>query len=325
VTLNLQLKKIDYQIKAYYRERDEKHFLLNPARISGNFVNIIQSREAEKNNHSTIFKLNSNLFYSFNLMNRLELPTSASILKYDTQSGANYDDRDELGYILYLGHRFNNLRNLVLITSVDVNLYHTVYIFSQKSSNNNWNRVIRFTSRSFFTPSDKFRNIGTFSVLANYTVYDFEDVVSSVKSYSFRQMNLKDSMIINFTKHIGIDIYGELKLYERGELNWHAFSQRPINYFEDKIINSELNYFFNKFITLSAGYKYFEQRRFNYVEGVRVFDTFVRTSGPFAGLRIYWKRNSNVEILGSYDYYKYGDNTNPAENGNISINVNWNF
>jgi hypothetical protein len=70
----------------------------------------------------------------------------------------------------------------------------------------------------------------------------------------FRQLNLKDSLITELTKHIGIDIYGEIKLYERGELNWRAFSQRPINYFEDKIINSEINYFFNNFITISAGY-----------------------------------------------------------------------
>lgn len=323
--LNLQFKKIDFQLKAYYRERDEKHFLMNPGRINQNFVNIINQREAVKNNHSTVFKLSSNLYYSINLMNRFEFSGSASAFKYDTQSDDNFDDRDEVSFLLYAAHRFNNLRNLVLVTSVDVNLNHTVYIFAQKSSNNNWNRVLRFTSKSYFTPADWFRNVGTFSVLANYTVYDFEDLISTVKSYSFRQLNLKDSLIVNFTKHIGTDIYGELKLYERGELNWNAFSQRPINYYEDKIINSELNYFFNKFITLSAGYKYFEQRRFNYVNGERVFDTYIRTTGPFAGLKIYWKQNSNVEIMGSYDYYKYGDDTPPAENSNIYINVNWNF
>jgi hypothetical protein len=258
-------------------------------------------------------------------MNRLELLTNASIVKYDTPSEENFDDRDELGYIIYLGHRFNNLRNLVITTSVDLNLYHTVYILAQKSSNNNWNRILRFTSKSFFTPSDNFRNVGTFSVLANYTVYDFEDIVSTIQSYSFRQVNLKDSAIVNLTRHFGIDVYGELKLYERGELNWSEFSQRPINYFEDKIINSELNYFFNKFIILSAGYKFFEQRRYNYIDGERVFDTYVRTSGPFARLRVQWKNNSRVEVLGSYDYYKYGDQTPSTQNSNIYINAILNF
>src|SRR5207244_12406958 len=97
------------------------------------------------------------------------------------------------------------------------------------------------------------------------TVYDYEDIISTVKSYSFRQVNVKDSIIVNPLSHFGADIYGEIRLYERGELNWRQFSQRPINYFEDKIINYELNYFFNKFIIFSAGYRFFEQKRYNYI------------------------------------------------------------
>jgi hypothetical protein len=258
-------------------------------------------------------------------MNRFELSSSVSILKYDTQSETNYDDRDELGYLVYLAHRFNNLGNLILVTSVDLSLYHTVYIFSQKSSNNNWNRVIRFSSKGFFEPTGWLRNISSFSVLANYTVYDFQDIVSDIKSYSFRQLNLKDSLIVKFSRHFGTDIYGEIKLYERGELNWSGFTQRPINYFEDKIINTEINYFFNSYITLSGGYRYFVQRRFNYVNGERQFDNFIRTNGPFAKLLIEWTQNSNIEILGSYDYYKYGNGSPSSENVNIYINAIWNF
>lgn len=325
IALNFQFRKLDYQLKAYYRERDEKHFLMNPGRINNNFVNIIENNEATKNNHSSIFKLNGNVYYNINLMNRVEFSGSASILKYDTQSDLNYDDRDELGYLVYVAHRFNNLRNLILVTSFDVNLYHTVYILAQKSSNNNWNRVIRFTSKSYFEPSDNFRNVGTFSVLANYTVYDFQDIISTVKSYSFRQLNLKDSLIVRFTRHFGADIYGEVKLYERGELNWNDFTQRPVNYFEDKIINSELNYFLNKFITFSGGYRWFEQRKFNYLNGERVFDNYVRTTGPFVKIRAEWKRNSVIELLGTYDYYRYGDGSPGSDNGNVYLNASWNF
>jgi hypothetical protein len=310
---------------ASYRERDEKHFLINSGRINQSFIRQIETDEETKNNHTSIFNLSPMLFYNINPINRIELTASASILKYDTQSEENYDDRDELGFIVYLAHRYNNLKNLVLTNSVDLNLYHTVYIFSQKSANNSWNRVLRFTSKSFFTPTRFIRNIGTFSVLANYTVYDFEDIVSTVQSYSFRQLNLKDSLIVNFTEEIGIDMYGELKLYERGELNWSEFSQRPINYYEDKIINSEVNYFFNKFIICSGGFKFFEQRRFNYVNGERVFDTFVRTMGPFARLRFEWMNNSRIDLIGSYDYYSYGDNSPPSENGTIYLNASWNF
>ncbi len=162
-------------------------------------------------------------------------------------------------------------------------------------------------------------------MLANYTSYDFEDLVSSVKSYSFRQFNCKDSTILRFTRAFGMDIYAELKLYERGELNWNAFSERPLNYFEDRIINSELNYFFNKFIIISAGYTYFEQRRYTYNNGSRVFDTFVRTYGPLAKLKIDMIDNSRVEITGSYNYYDYGKLQPSTSSGNLYMNIYWNF
>lgn len=317
--------KLNLQLKAAYTERDEKHFLINSNRIASNFVKEKELLEASKNNHSSRFKLDGNIYYSPTYRNRFELSASSSILKYDTPSEGNSDDRDELNMIVYLGHRYDNLENFQLTTSIDLNLYHTVYVFSEKSANNNWNRVLRFTTRNIFTPSEAVRTVNTFGVLANYTVYDFEDIISTVRSYSFRQMNFKDSTILRFTRWLGMDIYSEIKLYERGELNWNAFSERPLNYFEDKIINSQLNYFFNKFITFSGGYRFFEQRRFKYSEGNKIFDTYIRTYGPMARLRIDWKNSSRIEIVTSYDYYDYNNKQPTTSNGNLYINVYWNF
>jgi len=323
--LRFNLEKADLQLKVSYVERDEKHFLINQGKISSVFVKEKEGLEAQKNSHLSKFVFGTNVYYNLSLSNRLEFLGNASILRYDTPSKDNTDDRDELNFLFYLGHRYDNLRNFQLLNSVDLNLYHTVYIFGEKSSNNNWNRVIRFTSRNIFTPVEAVRTINTFSVLANYTVYDFQDVVSTVRSYSFRQFNIKDSTIIKFTDHIGTNIYAEIKLYERGELNWSAFSIRPVNYFEDKIINAELNYFFNKFIMFAAGYRYFEQRRFNFVEGERVFNTSIKTYGPMARLKILLNDNSLIEVISSYDFYRYGDIQPSSTNGNLYVNVRWNF
>lgn len=257
--------------------------------------------------------------------NRLEFSGSASIFRYNTPSESNFDDRDELNYLLYFGHKYDNLHNLQLINSIDISLYHTVYVFAEKSSNNNWNRVIRFTSKSIFSPIKALRTDNSFSVLANYTVYDFEDIISTVKSYSFRQYNFKDSTNLDISKYFGVDLYAEIKLYERGELNWNEFSEKPLNYFEDRIINAHLNYFFSKKITLSGGYRFYEQRRFNYIEGVKTFDTFVKTYGPLGELRMYINNNSYVEIVASYDNYNYDNSAPNSSNGNLYVNVLWNF
>ena len=323
--LKFNLEKFDAQLKASFLARDEKHSLINPNRISQIFVNQTQDMEFSKNNHSNFVKLSSNIYYSISLQNRLEFTGSASLLRYDTPSQENFDDRDELNYLIYFGYKYDNLRNLQLINSVDINLYHTVYILAEKSSNNNWNRVIRFTSKSYFTPFKALRTNNSFSVLANYTVYDFEDLISTVKSYSFRQFDFKDSTNLDISRYFGLDLFGEVKLYDRGELNWREFAEKPLNYFEDRIFNTRLNYFYTKDIVVSGGYRFYEQRRFNYVSGVKTFDSSIKTYGPVGQLRMYISNKSYIEMVASYDYYNYGSSAPRSSNGNLFINVLWNF
>ncbi len=313
--------KFGLELKTTYNEKDQKFSFINNGRINPAFISYAENLELSKNNHTGLFMLSGTVYYDLTKKNRFEISSSASILKYDTQAETNYDDRDELNYLVYLAHRYNNFKNFVQTTSIDLNLYHTVYIFSQKSSNNNWNRILRLTSRNYFTPSKWLRNIGTFSVLANYTVYDFEDLLSTVKSYSFRQVNLKDSLIITMNKYFGLDNYGELKLYERGELKWTSFATKPTNYFEDKVLTFRLNYFLSNSITLSAGYRYYKQKRFNYVNGERIFDTDFRTYGPMVRALVYWKNSSRLEIIYSYDFIDFSNNLTPNRNSTISFNA----
>lgn len=323
--LKFNLEPLDAQLKLSYFDRNEKYALINSGRIAPIFVTQTSDLESSKNNHTTLFKLSSNIYYSLTQKNRFELAGSASIMRYDTPSSENTDDRDELNYLFYIGHKYDNYKTLQLINSVDLSLYHTVYIFSDKSSNNNWNRIIRFTSRSIFNPFKALKTANTFSVLANYTVYDFEDIISTVKSYSFRQFDFKDSTNILLSRYFGVDLFGEVKLYERGELNWNAFAERPLDYFEDRIVNSMLDYFFTDKITLSGGYRYYEQRKFNYTDGVRFFVSFIRTHGPVGRIKAYIKNNSYIELVASYDFYNYDGTAPNSSNGNLYINVLWNF
>lgn len=324
IALNFDYNKIGFIAKMAYLERDIKYFLINPDRIGSNFVREKEKLETSKNNHSSRVKLSWSFYYTPSLHNRFEISGSSSLLRYDTPSTDNDDDRDELNVIGSISHRYDNLKNFLLITSADVNLYHTVYIFSNRSSNNNWNRVIRISSKSFFTPDNNFKTINSVGIVANYTVYDFEDVLSSVKSFSFRQFNAKDSTIFNLTKSFGLKLYSELKLYERGELNWREFSSRPINYFEDRIINPEVFYNLSDFAVISAGYTHFEQGRFNYVNGEKEFDASVKTYGPIVRLSVNYK-SSLLELISSYDKYDYGNGIAGTSNINLYVNIQWNF
>jgi hypothetical protein len=324
-TLKFDYEKLNFLLRSVYSERDEKHNVRNPERLNPVSVKDKEELEESKNNHSTRFSFMGNLFYNLSQFNRFEIFGSSSILKYDTQSETNYDDRDELNMVFAINHRYNNWKNLQLITSLDFNLYHTVYILSEKSSNNNWNRIFRLTSKSFLNFNDFLRTSNTFSILANYTVYDFEDIMSNIKSYSFRQFNWKDSTAIKLIRNVEFRVYAELKLYERGELNWGSFSTKPVSFFEDKIINPELIYYYSDKISFSVGYRYFEQKRYYYENGNRIYDYSVKTYGPVAKLLIDINRKSLIEIIGSHDSYIYVKN-NPAEKHfNLYLNVIWNL
>lgn len=324
-SLKFDFDKLNLLFRSIYSERDEKHNVRNPERLNPNLVKDKDELEASKNNHSTRFSFIGNMFYDLTKFNRMEFFGSSSILKYDTPSNSNFDDRDELNLVVTFSHRYNNWKNLQLITSLDMNLYHTVYIFAEKSSNNNWNRVFRLTSRSDLNFNEFIRTSNTFSILANYTVYDFEDIMSNVKSYSFRQFNWKDSTNIKLFRNFELKLYAELKLYERGELNWGSFSTRPVSFFEDRIINPELYYHYSKMIDFVLGYRYFEQKRYNYDKGERIYDYSVKTYGPVAKIKFDINSNSLIEIIGSHDSYIYDKVRSPEKHFNLYLNVIWNL
>ncbi len=78
-------------------------------------------------------------------------------------------------------------------------------------------------------------------------------------------------------------------------------------------------------MTLSGGYRYFEQRRFDYINGEKVFNTAVKTFGPMMRLRVDILRNSYVDLIASYDTYDYGNTLPGTSNGNLYMVVQWNF
>ncbi|MBN2088221.1 hypothetical protein JW964_01340, partial [candidate division KSB1 bacterium] len=113
--------------------------------------------------------------------------TSLSRLQYDTPDTSNFDDRDEFRCDIKLSEFHQFSPTLRLRVDAVVNLHHLVYIFGERSADNNWNRIFRlspviecsFHSRVFFQQ--------TFEVLANYVDYDFEFDTGDVKSFIYRK------------------------------------------------------------------------------------------------------------------------------------------
>ncbi|MCX6166154.1 MAG: hypothetical protein NTU73_15055 [Ignavibacteriae bacterium] len=194
---NLELSTKKYYAKLWlvYSERVEQH---NPADIGGfpsSIIRELERLEKDKDNNSKntslVIEANANLTNTHSF----RFSGSSSILKYDTDSKENFDDRDELNSIVNISHKYSNLRNFILETTFEYNMATLSYLFKEKSSNNNTNKIYRLTSRSVFSPVNSLLTKNSLQVLANYTVYKFEDIISKIQSIT-KKTFLKDLLHI---------------------------------------------------------------------------------------------------------------------------------
>ncbi|MBI4429625.1 MAG: hypothetical protein HY562_10960 [Ignavibacteriales bacterium] len=249
------------------------------------------------NNVSRRTAVTGNLFLALSDRDSLTFGGSTSILRYDTPDSMNTDDRDELFITLGIEevHRFN--RFLTLTLTADVSLNHLVYLHRFQSASNNWNRVIRLSPKAVYTPSPWFRTTIMAEVLANYTVYDFEERVASIRSFSFRQASWHDSTIVRAGGWEFV-LLGGVRLSERGILRWKEFQERPENFFVDKDVWLQIFCRPLPAMRMGIGFRYFAQDRFKYSAGGRVLDLQLQNSGPTAVFQWFDHDEERVVIEG---------------------------
>jgi hypothetical protein len=309
-----------------YAERSEEHGLqsVDPA-IPPSFVEGRAESEFVKNNiaRRTMFGTHGTFHLSRN--HRITTTGTASILRYDTPSPRNFDDRDELRIVFAAGSRHELSRYLVFQTSIDAVMAHVVYLRAQRSANNNWNRVLRLSPSVTYTPAAWLQTTNAFEVLANYTIYDFEDMLTNVRSLSFRQVGWIDSTRVSLTGRTRIDVYSHYRRYDRGELSWRSFAERPIHSFEEVTIIASLRYDIRPpAIAFAGGIRYFNRNRYRYNQRAREFDSQWRTVGPTC--YIFWDIGGDISmrIEGWYEF-QYRDSEHVASIPNISIEIGARF
>lgn len=307
-------------VQIFYGERDVIHAIKKDDQISQSAFDSRKRDEEKKNNYSRRLTLTANVEINLTNSDRVSLTGSSSILRYDTPSKLNDDDRDELwmAYNITTYHNIN--RYLFAQIAVDANLSHVVYLLGTRSANNNWNRILRLSPRIQYIPSKYFSTTNTFEVLANYTVYDFEDLQVPVKSFSFRQFSFIDSTRISITPRIGFDWYSYISLYERGVLNWKAFKGRPINYFEDQTYMLQAFYKATADLLFSSGIRYFSQKRFGYVGKTKQIDTHLQSIGPVALITFFFRPKIELIVKGWHERIEF-TNTQLRYSTNLTMSI----
>ena len=308
-------------INLNYYERDEKHITKRFEGVDESFYEQRSELESGKNNNSyrTTISFLGNIYPS--RKDQLSLSLFHSKLKYDTPSGQNDDDRDELltigrlKYTRYISPFFQ------MFTNLEGTLSHLVYLFSSRSANNNKNRVLRFSAGGYYSGA-QFSSLNNFEVSANYTVYDFQDVASNLRSISFRQFTATDSTNYRITKSISFVVTAYLKLTSQGELDWDNFAERPLRYLQEIFADPKLG-IVSDYSFFALGLRYFSLNTFRYNKTERVPDSDFLSIGPLFEILI----GSKMLYLRLNTWYEFiSDNSDvDRERLNFILAMNWNF
>lgn len=308
-------------INLNYYERDEKHITKRFEGVAESFYEQRSELESRKNNNSN--RATISLLGNINLSRKDELSFSLfhSKLKYDTPSAQNDDDRDELLTIGRLRYSRFISPFFQMFANLEGTVSHLVYLFSSRSANNNINRVLRFSAGGYYNGKE-FSSLNNFEVSANYTVYDFQDVASNLRSISFRQFLATDSTNYRITKDLSFIITAYLKLTSQGELDWDNFAERPLRYLQEIFADPKLG-IVSDYSFFALGLRYFSLNTFRYDKTERIPDSDFLSIGPLFEILI----GSKMLFLKMITWYEFiSDNSNvDRERLNFILTMNWNF
>lgn len=311
------------QFRFAHSEREEKHTAKN---IEGADMILFEDRqdiESRKNNKSLQTTVSISGNFKITDDDNLSISIFHRKLQYDTQHSENYDDRDELLSILRIYYSKNLSPLFTLFANVEGSINKTVYIFAERSSNNNIRRVLKLASGGIYN-GKYFTSSNTAEVSANYTVYDYEDLNPNYRSFSFRQLAVRDSSSLKITSTTALNFFGYLKFSEQGDFKWSNFTGKPVRFIEEIYLEPKLNYYIGK-LKLGAGLRYFSLANYNYTNNnQKIIDSDYNSIGPLAEVSMNVNDSLLLNIYGWYEFIT-ARNGSEREMANLNLRFNWNL
>ena len=305
-----------------FGERDEKHLTKRFDEIDESFYEQRSELESRKNNNSTRATIAFTSDYDFSRTDKLLFSMYYNKLHYDTPSEDNDDDRDEILSIARLRYSKNLSPYFQAFINTEATVSHVVYLFAGRSSNNNINRVLRLAAGGYYQGANV-SSLNTFEVSANYTVYDFEDLTSNLRSISFRQFIATDSSRIALSRRFAFVLTGYIKLSEQADLNWGEFAERPSRFLQEIFAIPKIMLTYNN-AWFGIGLRYFSLHTFKYDELTRIPDTRYFSYGPLVQILYNVIGSLNLLIDGWYEFISI-NNVPVRERANFVMKLNWNF
>ncbi|MCF8241022.1 MAG: hypothetical protein K9J16_06525 [Melioribacteraceae bacterium] len=310
-------------IRISFSEREEKHLAKRIEGVNEIFFNEREKIESQKNNKSQQTAISASSIIDITNKDKINLSLLHRKLRYDTQSDENYDDRDELltmfraAYLRSINPFFDFFVNL------EGSFHHIVYIFAERSSNNNIKRVLKLSSGGTYRGKN-ISSSNSVEVSANYTVYDFEEFNASFKSFAFRQFQFKDSTKINLTRSMFFAVTAHLKLSEQGDFKWSQFSSKPVRFLAEGYGEPKLFYTYRN-LKMGVGIRYFRLTTYGYSDkNVKRLETDYSSIGPVSEISFNIINRLRLRIYGYYEFINNEENVS-KELANMNLRLDWQF
>jgi len=242
----------------------------------------------------------------------------AQLLRVDTKSDLNNQDRDEILYVNEVAHEWSLRQNFKLINKFSGSLRHLIFIEASQSSENFKDRIIRWEP-GFRWSHGKLNWNAQMGIWATYQVRDFDG--QQDKNRSNRVLILAhqlDYRISSRTKILADFLRRENRL---SQLNWSNFSESPIDTVTiyDISIKSQYSQIQtdNRELSFQLGYRAYWQVRKSKASlsdpsvGSRLIylKSFIVQQGP--QLRFLWTKNERFRFMAEFwlqlssQYFQY--------------------
>nr|MBC8192776.1 hypothetical protein [FCB group bacterium] len=210
--------------------------------------------------------------------------SSLSRLEYDTPDTTNDDDRDEWRLNTEIRTIWEPSPFYRLELGTKLGLFHLIYLFNTRSSENHWNRNLVLWSGVTWR-RHKWSGGGRARIRSNYFDYDYDDLFIELdqpsRSFVHRSLELTKKLKYNFGRRWSISSKAAFRWEDEGKLKWDVFIQEVNSSREQSELSLELNYSYRGW---EGWFGYLtHQRDINYATASRDSDHW-QGQGPLMGV-----------------------------------------
>ena len=152
-----------------------------------------------------------------------------SRLEYDTPDTTNDDDRDEWRLNTEIRIAWQPSPFYHVEVGTKLSLFHLIYLFNTRSSENHWNRNLVLWS-GFTWRNQSWEGHGRARIRSNYFDYDFDDLFlesdQPIRSFVHRSLDIQDHLTYHFNRRWSVAVKVAARWEDQGQLDWGAFVQQ---------------------------------------------------------------------------------------------------